>query len=85
MVGLARQDRENGPFVKILCDSGRGLTQVAISTETEDNGLACSYHEQAFTFKVDTHNVTASANLEFHLFERNLSSNQLLGKTKLCK
>lgn len=80
MVGVPRSSKESAPFVKMCCDSGNGLKQIAISAETDDNGVACSYDLQTFNFKLEASSIMSCSHLSFHLYERNLVDNKLIGK-----
>ena len=80
MLGVQRGSKESAPFVKMCCDSGNGLKQIAISAETDDNGISCAYHMQTFNFKFEASSIMSCSHLSFHLYERNLVDNQLIGK-----
>mmetsp|Transcript_35582 Transcript_35582/g.56941 ORF Transcript_35582/g.56941 Transcript_35582/m.56941 type:complete len:698 (+) Transcript_35582:399-2492(+) len=57
------------PYVKIECNNGTGLKQVAITSSVEDNGYVCTWEED-FEFKFHIADLNSSACLLFTIGDR---------------
>lgn len=66
---IPRPQNVRQPFLRVYCNNGTGLKQVAITSTVEDNGFNCVWEED-FEFKFHINDLNAAACLLFVIQDR---------------